>query len=167
MKITARGFTYFHMEYCQIASRHVSTCINVLTYIWPIVTHDISIHFVGPPRRPPVKSRRPLTFGSFGFATLQCSRNTWKKKSSYRNREVNDRLWRPQSLGFKTEFQFWLNWLIKACFRVGRRKIITDFCCIFDGSLPEIDTDQVEARGARWCEFPECLTYPHIESTWV
>lgn len=25
-----------------------------------------------------------------------------------------------------------------------RRKIITDFCCIFDGSLPEIDTDQVE-----------------------
>lgn len=26
-----------------------------------------------------------------------------------------------------------------------RRKIITDFCCIFDGSLPEIDTDQVEA----------------------
>ena len=34
----------------------------------------------------------------------------------------------------------------KLAFPVGRRKIITDFCCIFDGSLPEIDTDQVEAR---------------------
>lgn len=31
--------------------------------------------------------------------------------------------------------------------RIVRRKtIITDFCCIFDGALPEIDTDQEEVR---------------------
>ena len=80
--------------------------------------------------------------------------------SSYRNREVNDGL-RPQSLGFKN----WASaltqlWLIKACFRVGRRKIITDFCCIFDGSLPEIDTDQVEARFG----FERvCRDMPHVQ----
>lgn len=29
---------------------------------------------------------------------------------------------------------------------VRRKTIITDFCCIFDGALPEIDTDQEEVR---------------------